>query len=74
MKLRKIASNVTEITLANSVTLLFSYNTPVAVHIPGEGYYRTSKKWSVTTSKHITQWAGKKVTAEKDQSYFDALA
>lgn len=56
MTLNPIGKNVTELTLANGTTILFSYRTAVACHIPGLGYYRTTKAYSRTTSKHITQW------------------
>jgi len=36
--------------------VLFSYSTPVAVLIKGEGYYRTDARWSNTTSRHIARW------------------
>lgn len=77
MKLKVIGSNQTEIETAQGVTVFFSYNTPVAAHIPGKGFIKTAKKWSVTTSKHVNQWLykNKAVTIETvDQSVLDALA
>ncbi len=78
MKLTRInKSSATEVVLQNGNTVLFSYSTPVACHIPGMGYYRTTKAWSRTTSKHITQWvkanggSGKTLTIE--QSALDAM-
>lgn len=58
MQLRNIGSNQTEVELANGNTILYSYSTPVAAHIPGQGYYRTSTRHSVTTSHHINHWIG----------------
>lgn len=55
MKLNPIASNMTEIEVGNK-TVLFSYKTPVAYHESGIGYAKTSKYWSVTTSRHINKW------------------
>lgn len=55
MKLNPIASNMTEIEVGNK-TILFSYKTPVAYHEAGVGYAKTSKHWSVTTSRHINKW------------------
>ena len=55
MELKQIKSNMTEINVKGT-SILFSYNTPVACHVIGKGYIKTSKKWSVTTSKHINQW------------------
>lgn len=36
-------------------TILYSYQTIVAVISPN-GYFKTNRKWSVTTSKHINAW------------------
>ena len=56
MKIRVIGQNQTEVTNGN-MSILFSYNTPVAYvnHQLGK-FFKTSKKWSKTTSKHINQW------------------
>jgi hypothetical protein len=75
MKVRDIGSNMTELELG-STTVLFSYQTPVAAHIEGDGYIRTSRKWSVTTSRHINKWlASNRAQAprEVDQSVLDSL-
>jgi len=75
MKVNSIGSNQTEITLSNGTIVLVSYSTPVACFIPGEGYYRTEQKWSVTTSKHINAWI-KDVDSPvllRPQSFFDEL-
>lgn len=56
MELTPIKSNCTELKL-NDYIVLFSYKTPVAFFDRQSGeYYKTSKKWSRTTSKHINQW------------------
>jgi hypothetical protein len=52
---KNIASNQTEVEVGDTI-IFFSYNTPVAAFIPGEGYVVTDRKWSVTTSKHVSQW------------------
>ena len=77
MNLNPIKANMTELSTEN-MTVLFSYKTPVAVMIDeGLGYvfYRTNKRWSNTTSRHINQWLGTygKVASEKPQEYFDNL-
>lgn len=65
MKLKQLASNMTELTLNNSTIVLFSYETPVAAYLSENikmplGHYvreiKTNKKWSRTTSKHIAKW------------------
>ena len=73
MKLRPIASSMTEVETAKA-TILFSYSTPVACCMnDGAGYFRTSQKWSVTTSKHINKWLAGANAKEADQSFFDNL-
>lgn len=56
MKLKPLGSNQTELTLNNGVTVLFSYQTPVAAHIPGRGFVRTEQHYSKTTTGHINKW------------------
>lgn len=56
MIVQQIASNQTEVMLADGTEILISYVTPVAARIPGKGWVRTSHKWSGTTTKHINKW------------------
>jgi hypothetical protein len=56
MKLNNLGSNKTEISFDNGTVIFFSYNTPVAAFVPGRGYLKTTKRYSVTTSKHVNQW------------------
>ena len=78
MNLNPIAANQTEVELANGVTVFFSYKTPVAAHIPGEGFVKTDCRWSRTTSKHIGQFiarnGGSGAVTVKPQAFFDQLA
>ena len=71
MQLTPIAPNQTEIETSQA-RILFSYRTPVAAYIFGEGFVKTEQYWSVTTSKHINKWGardGKKIP----QSRLDSL-
>jgi hypothetical protein len=73
MKVNPIGPNQTELTLNEGNTLvLFSYQTPVAAFVDGKAY-RTEKKWSATTSKHINRWLDGEDAEEKPQAFFDAL-
>lgn len=45
-----------DVTYENGAQFLLSYATPVAAYIPGIGFVETERKWSTTTSKHISQW------------------
>ena len=55
MELRAIGPNQTEIKTGDR-TVLYSYDTPVVVHVHGIGYFRTETRHSKTTSKHINQY------------------
>jgi len=75
MKLIPLASNMNLIRLNNGTQVLFSYRTPVAAHVPGEGFFRTNHNWSRTTSKHINKWLrGAIGVASVDQSVIDNIA
>lgn len=65
MKMKNIGSNQTELSLDNGVTVLFSYQTPVAIHIPGKGYYRAERMYSITTTRHVNKWAHNPVPLEQ---------
>ena len=54
-RLRNIGPNQTEIKTGDR-TVLYSYSTPVVVHVHGIGYFRTETRYSKTTSKHINQY------------------
>lgn len=72
MKVKSIGSNQTEVHKTDGTIVLFSYETPVACYIPGQGFFRTEQKFSVTTSKHINKWVSVN-TPTKPQAFFDAL-
>lgn len=69
---------MTELSLADGSRILFSYSTPVAT-LQNNQFYKTDKKWSVTTSKHIGKWANTfwnvplSQWENKPQEYFDNL-
>lgn len=73
MKLKSFGANRTEVDLGNGLTVFFSYKTPVAFFREGLGYFKTSTKWSVTTSKHINQWLDGVRAKECTQEYIDNL-
>lgn len=77
MKLKPIASNMTELHLNNGTIVLFSYETPVAATTSeGSGLKVTKTKYSNTTTKHINKWIGYKPDLNKcgvDQSVLDEL-
>ena len=71
MNLKSIAKNQTIIISNNGNELFFSYNTCVAAKIDGI-YYRTEKKWSSTSSRHINQYIGKGGQT-RPQSFFNNI-
>tara|TARA_Y100001973_G_C5205678_1_gene341384 strand:- start:3532 stop:3750 length:219 start_codon:yes stop_codon:yes gene_type:complete len=71
MQLTPIASNMTEVE-TNDARILFSYRTPVAAYIFGEGFVKTDKWWSTTTSRHINKW-GARDAKEVPQSRLNSL-
>ena len=79
MNLTPIRANMTEVSIGNLV-ILFSYKTPVASMDRSEWvltgrvkYFRTAKKHSVTTTRHINQWLNGEKAEERKQEYFDNL-
>ncbi len=73
MKIRIVGANQTVLSLNSVIEVFFSYETPVAAFVPGRGYLKTDTKWSVTTSKHITLYAGKTNGTIVPQSELDQL-
>lgn len=56
-ELKKIGNNETEVTTGHGFIIFFSYETPVAArHIESGKEYRSDKRFSVTTSKHLNKW------------------
>lgn len=74
MKLKPIASNMTELTTTEGTVILFSYQTPVAALLPSGRYVKTSHKWSVTTSRHINKWLCGIEAEPEPQEFFDRLS
>ena len=73
MKLIPVASNMTTIETDNGyAVVLFSYSTPVAAKI-GDDYFKTSKTWSNTTTRHISKWLDGKDAYTMYQEFFDEL-
>ncbi|NDC88166.1 MAG: hypothetical protein EB075_05065 [Bacteroidetes bacterium] len=78
MKLTQITITSTQVSLADGTEVLFSYQTPVAALVPGRGWMRTDKFYSITTSRHINKWlevnaSSHAEVAEVDQWEIDKL-
>ena len=74
MTKRQIRStNSYELTADNGLTVvLVSYQTPVAARSHGR-YYRTSQRYSVTTSRQINQWLEGIKAEAKPEEWFRQL-
>lgn len=75
MKIKAVGKNMVELRI-NGKRVLFSYETPVACHIPGQGFFKTEEFFSSTTNRHINKWlhwAGVKTATDKPQSFFENL-
>jgi hypothetical protein len=72
MKLRTIGSNQALLEFKNGLTILFSYESPVAAFVPNEGYEQTDKFISRTTQQHIQRWVGKEACKVVPQSQIAA--
>ena len=57
MKVQILGSNQTEVIFSKGHSVFFSYETPVVLTIGGE-VFRTTEKFSKTTSKHINHYIG----------------
>ena len=71
MNLKQLGSNKTELEIKGA-RVLFSYSTPVACESVGK-LYRTSKRWSNTTTRHINSWLEGNAAEEVSQEFFDNL-
>ena len=72
MKVKSLGMNQTEVEINSDLTILFSYSTPVACN-KNSAFYRTAKKWSATTSKHINKWLCGANAKLVPQEFFDNL-
>jgi hypothetical protein len=77
MNLTPLKANMTEVRLKDGVSVLYSYETPVALHVTNAdgtwAFYKTSKFWSRTTSRHISTWLPIEKAIDKPQEFFDSL-
>ena len=72
LKLKKLGPNQVEVT-DGTLTVLFSYQTPVACQLAGVGFARTDKQWSNTTNCHVDAFVGEADCSIVTQGTLDAL-
>lgn len=73
MKLKNLAPNCNVVIMSNGAEYLFSYETCVAGSTVNGETYKTNKKWSRTTSKHINMYLNGIDAIEVDQSFLDTI-
>lgn len=72
LRLRHLGISQVEVR-SDVVTVLFSYDTPVAAYIGGTGYIQTSARWSRTTTGHIKSWLDGRYARMVPQETLDTL-
>jgi hypothetical protein len=65
----KMSTNNTTIRLNDGREICLSYGVPVAAFIPGLGYVKTARKYSVTTSRHANTYAGDRAKVIEDSEF-----
>ena len=73
LSIRPLGANQTVLTVGND-EIFFSYQTPVAGFSSNDcTYFKTNKKFSRTTSKHITQYLDGRDAVELDQDKIESI-
>ena len=70
MKLERLGTSKSLLTLSSGSEIFYSYNTPVAAKVSGD-LYRTKEYYSRTTSKHISQYLNGRNAEEVEQSFIN---
>ena len=73
MKLKTLANNQTIVELPNGIELFFSYQTPVAGR-DAHGYFKTSRYYSRTTTRHINAYLDGRNAREMSQETIDGIS
>jgi len=74
MKIKKLGASKTLLSFPDKkIEIFISYDTPVAARLKNGDCIRTSKNWSRTTQKHITQYLSGLNAKSVDQSVLDNL-
>ena len=73
MKLTPIAANRNVITYNNGSEVFFSYSTPVAGYSPSNGYFKTDRWYSSTTTRHINKYLDNVNATEVSQETINNL-
>jgi len=66
--------STTTIRLDDGREVCLSYGVPVAAFVPGRGYIKTARKFSVTTSRHANAFAGDSAKVLDDAEFCSLVA
>ena len=72
MKLERLGTSKSLLTLSSGSEIFYSYNTPVACKVSGD-FYKTKEYYSKTTCKHITQYLNGREAKAVPQSMINQL-
>ena len=72
MKLERLGTSKSLLTLSSGSEIFYSSNTPVACKVSGE-FYKTKEYFSRTTSKHITQYLNGRYAHPVEQSFIQQI-
>ena len=62
---RSCNDNLTRLYLGDNITIWFSYETPVAFAISGEGRFKSENIWSRATQRHLDSIPGHELKREE---------
>lgn len=68
------STHTSEVGLDDGRIVCLSYGVIVAAFLPGKGWRRTDARYSVTTSKHMNQFAGKDAPEMPHKELVEACA
>lgn len=71
--MRTSSANVAIVDLSDGRRVCLSYGVPVAAFVPGIGYVKTDRRYSVTTSRHANQFIGQHTSTVATDDQFRTL-
>ena len=69
-----MSANTNTVNLADGRQVCFSYGVPVAAFVPGRGYLKTDRKYSVTTSRHANTFCGVRAVVISHEEFLSLIA
>lgn len=69
-----MSSNYSVVELDNGKRICLSYGVPVAAFVPGKGFIKTERKYSVTTSRHANAFCHGEPQVVSDAAFRSLIA